>query len=247
VTTIVAVGSVRSGGATTVAMLLAAWLEHAVLVESDPDGGVLSLRYRLAREPGLLSLASTLDDDPDLLLRHAQRLPGGLPVVVGPESADRATHLLRSAGAQLGANLRAAAGTPVVVDVGRLRPSSPATCVWAVASTVLVVARPRAEELVQAGERVRALAHEGADVAVVLCGAGPYSEAEARGQLPCDVLGVMPNDARGARALTEGRGARVVDRSDLARSARALAQALAARMPRPATTPGVVYDAETVS
>jgi hypothetical protein len=38
--TAIAIGSVRSGGATTLAMTLAGILDDAVLVEADADGGV---------------------------------------------------------------------------------------------------------------------------------------------------------------------------------------------------------------
>src|SRR4051812_17131410 len=97
------VGSVRSSGATTLALALAGWIDRAVLVEADPDGGVLALRYGLGREPGLLTLAAARDVDETRLLEHTQRLPGGLPVAVAPESADRSTHLLKTAGPRVAA------------------------------------------------------------------------------------------------------------------------------------------------
>ncbi len=146
----IVVGSVRSSGATTLALALAASLERSVLVEADADGGLLALRYGLGREPGLLSLAASRQVSVDGILDHAQRLPGGLPVVVAPESPERATHLLRSAGARLGGLLAAIDGLDVVVDAGRLGPSSPALCLVPPASVALIVARPRAEELVAA-------------------------------------------------------------------------------------------------
>src|SRR5438477_511605 len=85
----IVVGSVRSAGATTVALAIAGWLDPVVLVEADPDGGVLALRYGLRREPGLLTLAASRDLEGDMLSEHTQRLPGGLPVIVAPESPAR--------------------------------------------------------------------------------------------------------------------------------------------------------------
>ena len=158
--TAIAVGSVRSGGATTVAMTLAAVLEDAVLVEADADGGVLALRYGLSREPGLVSLAASRQPPGDVVVDHAQRLPGGMAVVVGPESPERATQLLRSAGPRITALLSEPCPVNLVVDLGRLSPSGPGTALAAAAPLALVVARPYAEELIAAAERLASLGDE---------------------------------------------------------------------------------------
>lgn len=221
--TAIAVGSVRSGGATTLAMTLAGVLDDAVLVEADADGGVLALRYGLSREPGLVSLAASRQAAPDVILDHAQRLPGGLAVVVGPESAERATQLLRSAGQRIAGLLAGANDIDLVVDLGRLSPSSPGTPLAAAASLTLVVARPRAEELVAAAERVASL---GEGSGLVLVGPGPYSAADVTNQLGCRVLGTVAHDPRGARALAEGGTSRAFARSALVRSVRTLAAIL---------------------
>ncbi len=220
----VVVGSVRSCGATTLALALAASLERAVLVEADADGGLLALRYGLGREPGLLSLAASRQVSGDGILDHAQRLPGGLPVVVAPESPERATHLLRSAGARLGGLLAAIDGFDVVVDAGRLGPSSPALCLVPSASVALVVARPRAEELVAAAERVAAI---GPAAGLVLAGSGCYTPRDVEAQLGCPVLGTIADDPRAARALAEGGSAQALSRSALLRSVRTLTTAVA--------------------
>lgn len=220
----IAVGSVRSGGATTLALALAACIERAVLVEADADGGVLALRYGLSREPGLLSLAATRQPAGDAVLEHAQRLPGGLAVVVAPESPEQSTRLLRSAGSRLATLLGGASVTPVVVDAGRLGPSSPALRVVEAASAVLVVARPRADELVAGAERVASL---GERAGLVLVGAGPYSANDVAVQLGCPVIGSIADDPRAARSLAEGGSASALTRSALVRSVRTLAAALA--------------------
>ncbi|MDQ4071156.1 MAG: chromosome partitioning protein [Actinomycetota bacterium] len=226
----IAVGSVRSGGATTLALALAACTERAVLVEADADGGVLALRYGLSREPGLLSLAATRQPAGDALLEHAQRLPGGLAVVVAPESPEQSTRLLRSAGSRLATVLGGAGDTPIVVDAGRLSPSSPALGVIEAAATVLVVVRPRADELVAGAERVAAL---GERAALVLVGSGPYSANDVAAQLGCPVIGTVADDPRAARSLAEGGSASALTRSALVRSVRTLATALAGATGRP--------------
>lgn len=220
----IVVGSVRSAGATTLAMALAGCCERAVLVEADADGGVLALRYGLSREPGLLSLAAARSASGETILEHAQGLPGGLPVVVGPESPDKATQLLTNAGQRLATLLAMVDGLDVIVDVGRLRPSSPAACLAAAAPVTLIVALPRAEELVAAAERVAAF---GAGAGLVLVGAGPYSAKDVSTHLGCPVVATIAEDPRAARRLTEGGSARGLARSGLARSARTLATRLA--------------------
>ncbi len=221
--TMIVVGSVRSSGATTLALALAGSLERAVLVEADADGGVLALRYGLSREPGLSTLATYRQGSGAALLDHAQALPGGLPAIVAPESPGRATHLLRTAGARLAALLAGVEGLDVVVDAGRLSPSSPVLCLVPPALVTLVVARPTAEELVAAAERVASL---GDSARLVLAGPGPYTSSQVTAQLGCPVLATIADDVRAARALAEGGSSRVLARSALLRSARTLAASL---------------------
>lgn len=225
---LIVIGSTRSSGATTVAMALAAWLDGAVLVEADPDGGVLALRYGLSREPGLLTLAAAREVDRHSLLDHAQPLPGGLPVVVAPESPERSASLLRTAGARV-ASLLARLDNHTVVDAGRLATTSPAAPFAPQASALLLVTRPRADELVAAAERLAALAAvTGGVAALVLAGAGPYSADDVTTQLHCPVLGTIAEDPRAARALAQGGSAKTLARSALARSARTVAKTLLA-------------------
>lgn len=223
--TTIVVGSVRSAGATTLALSIAGWLDRVVLVEADADGGVLALRYGLSREPGLITLASARALDAASILQHSQLLPGGLPVVVAPESPDRSTHLLRTSGARVAALLDELDDVTVVIDAGRLSPSSPAICFAGTASEVLIVARPRAEELVAAVERVASLNAAGAQAGLVLVGAGPYSTQDVK-QLGCAVRGTVADDARAAAALAEGGSSKALARSALARTARELAVSL---------------------
>lgn len=218
-------GSARGApGATTTALAVASWLEDAVLVEADPDGGVLAVRYGLGREPGLVTMAAARGSGE--LLDHAQLLPGGSPVVVGPESATRAAHLWRLGGPGI-VGAVAAAGRNVVVDAGRLGPASPALPLVEIATSVGVVCRPVAEQLVAAADVVERLGRSDAavgDAAVglVLVGERPYGVAEVTSQLGCPVLGVVADDERAAGALGSERSARALARSALLRSSRAL-------------------------
>ena len=235
---LVAFASARAApGVTTVSLAVSAWLERGVLVEADPDGGVLAVRHRLGREPGLISIAAGHLGATETLLDHAQRLPGGLPVVVAPESAERATHLWRTAGSALVRALAAQEELDVVVDAGRLGLTSPALALVPHASLVIVVVRPTAEQLIAAADRVRSLGGLNRHVAVALVGDGPYSARDVTDELGCDVVGVVAHDPRAAEALSAGSsGGRGLARSALMRSARALAEQIARRAGVPTTS-----------
>lgn len=241
---LVAAGAVRSSPGTTTALLaIGGCLRDRVVVEGDPDGAVLNVRFGLDREPNLASLAAgvrTGASEPSLL-EHTQLLPGGLPVVPGLASADRAISLWRSAGQRLAETLAAFEGT-VLLDAGRLSPGSPLLPVLRHAACTVIVARPIPEHLYPLAHRLGSLRDASTDVAVVLVGDKPYGPAEVSSQLGVDVLGVLAHDDRAARALAgeatdNGRGLR---RSALARSARELAEALVARTGAPAHAAGQV-------
>jgi len=93
--TVVALGAVRSSGATTLAAATAAcWPadRKVLLVELDPAGGTLAAASGWPPEPGLVSLAAAArrHTDPNLIWEHCQVLPGGAAVLAGPVSAERA-------------------------------------------------------------------------------------------------------------------------------------------------------------
>jgi hypothetical protein len=224
-------GSVRSSPGVTATVLAvgASWptTPAPVVVEADPDGGVLAARYSLGRSgesPGLTSLATAARRGlaAGELWRHTQELPGGMGVVVGPDGADSVIAALRSAGEEVGTWLAAQPDVVAVADCGRLRPGSPALELVRCASRLVVVVRPRVEELQALVQRVAALAQL-APLGLVLVGERPYGPAEVGEHLGVEVLGVVADDPRGAQALEGGASVRVLRRSPLARSALALA------------------------
>lgn len=228
---LVVAGAARSSpGTTTTLLSLAGCLRDRVVVEGDPDGAVLSTRFGLAREPNLASLAAgtRAGADPAALLEHAQMLPGGIPVVTGPASAERSVSLWRSAGSALATALAASTDLTVLVDAGRFSPTSPVLPLLRHADITMIVARPTAEDLYALAHRLDALREATRQITVVLVGDRPYGAAEVASQLGVDVLGVIAHDRRAAAVLCgDGAGsARSVRRSALARSARELAGAL---------------------
>lgn len=212
--------------------IAAAWPSSAgrrkLVVEADPSGGLLALRYGLGLEPGLVTLAVAVRtglEDP-AMWEHAQELPGGLAAIVGPDGPDRASSVLSTAGPALARWLGAVDNLDVFVDVGRLDPGGTASAFVRAGDLTLMVARPTAEQLQPAAQRMRALSVEQPQFAWLLIGNSPYPAHEVEATFGYDVAGVITDDPKGAHALEHGAPVHRVRRSGLARSAAAIAESL---------------------
>ncbi|MEX1005679.1 MAG: chromosome partitioning protein [Acidimicrobiia bacterium] len=243
---LVFVGSAHgSPGATTTALAIAAtWPEHrrCLLVEADPFGGVIAARYRLGDSPGLSSLAAMarrgLEDE--VVWQHAQQLPGGIPVLIGPPTAEEAHAVLRDVARILAEWAVAQPEIDVIVDFGRIAPGSTMLTAMTTADLVLVVTRPSIDQLRPAAARSTALTTGGVRSGLLLVGDHPYGPAEVAATLDVDVAGVIAWDPRTAAVLTGLHGAvRDLRRTPLVRSAATLAAELA---PTPGPMPDVGVD-----
>lgn len=225
-------------GVTTSALLLAAvWPLAAVLVEADPAGG--DLRFCLSGSDGrplradagvvsLLaahSLAGVVTDR--RLLGHAQQLPGGLPVLVGPGSPAQ-TEALRGQWPQL-ATAVAACQQDVVVDVGRTdgRRDTDLMLLRA-ADAVLVVCRGSVSSIAHTRDLLGSLLGHGVSAQVLLIGSSAQRDDTQRA-LGTDVL-LLPGDPAAAAALTGQRWTRGLDRSPLVVAGRRVAAAVHERL-----------------
>jgi hypothetical protein len=216
----------------------ASWPRPVALVEADPAGGVLATRYRLGRSPGLADLAAAVENHaaPTAVWNTAQALPGGLAAVVAPESGEITGGILRDVALPLGRWCAGLDEADVVADCGRIGAGSLALGLVDAADAVLVVCRPRAEELYPAAHRLHALT--GADngdaprggVGLVLVGRWPHGPDEITAQLGVPVLGVIEEDARSATAIRDGGSTRVLRRSLLVRSVRSVVDELTVRL-----------------
>jgi hypothetical protein len=234
---LVCVGSVRAApGATTLAMLVSAcWPRSAALIEADPAGGVLAIRYRLGRTPGLADLAAAVGNHaaPAAIWSSAQPLPGGLAVVVAPEAGDITGGILADVAGPLGEWCAGLDDADVIVDFGRVSGGSPALGLAQSADVVMVVARPRAEELYPAAHRIQALAQwvdAPVGLGLVLVGSRPHGPEEITRRLGVRVLGGVADDPRAAAALRDGGSARGLRRSLLVRSVQSLVDDLAGQL-----------------
>lgn len=262
------VGSVKgSPGATTAAVAMAGrWPAGGlpIVVEADPAGGDLLARFELNAYPGLVSLAAAARRIPNppapssrdagpralgppggeeagLVWQHTQRLPGGLPVVVGAVGGDQAKAALAALAASGGtAVVRDAADAGravVIVDCGRVDPASAAAPIIRASDAMVVVIRPRADELAHFASMQPALTGWCAKVWLVLVGDG-YRPRDVERELRVPVLGSLPYDPKGAAALSGRPGARNdLTRSALGGAAARLAAVLHTRLPTPSRLP----------
>jgi hypothetical protein len=222
--------SAKDGAATTAMLAVAAaWPpgRRVVAVEVDPAGGDIAVRFGLATEPGLVSLAAARrPSSPDALTDHVQLLPGGLPVVLAPASADQVQAALRALGERLADVTAGDEGLDVLLDCGRLGLSSPAGDLARRSGVTVFVARPTAEEV--AHLRGQLSGWNGGEVGLVLVGDEPYGPVEVSEFLGVEVYGVLARDPLGAAALA-GRpiARRSLARTPLMTSAIVVAQRLA--------------------
>jgi hypothetical protein len=230
------------GVTTTIIALAATWPRDRDLLvaELDPAGGDLGVRFDLATEPGLVTLAAAgrRQLDRPTLAGHTQPLPfagrgtdgdaegGGRRVLLGPVAADQAGAALAALRGGLPGVL-SSLGADVLVDCGRLDPGSAVHDVVTEADLLVVVARPVVAEVHHLAARLSGLRPKA--LSLLLIGDRPYSVAEVADAVGANPLGVLPVDDRAAAALTVGRsdGARVLRRSRLLRDARAVAEGLA--------------------
>ncbi len=226
-----------SPGTTLTALsVAAAWptsgTRRKLLLEADASGGTLALRYGLGLEPGLVTFAVAAQRhlDPDAVWGHAQELPGGLAVIVGPDNPDRAASVLARSAGKVATWLAGQRDLDVIVDLGRLATEPPGMDLLRAADLTLMVARPTVEQLQPAAHRMRSLPVPSERLGWVLVGESPHTAAEVREAFGYDVAGVIADDRRGVAALEGGAAGGRLRRSALARSATALAETLADRV-----------------
>jgi hypothetical protein len=246
-------------GVTTAAIALAAvWPRPVLLAECDPAGGDLIYRLpsasgsRLDPRRGLLSLAISArrGGHPGQVWEHAQKLRGGLDVLVGVANAEQGAGL-DLMWDQVGATLSALPEADVIADCGRLGADGRAYDLLARADAVILVTRANLGDLVRLRDRAVAIdaairGHGGvtgrigalviadhkhfgpalAEVEHVLTGAGS----------PVSVLGGLAHEPKSAEMLSGEWGGKL-DRSLLIRTAREIAAQLVGRL---SADPGAV-------
>lgn len=241
-----------SPGTTTLTLALATvWPRPVALVECDPAGADLALRLidpkgrpALRPEPGLLTLAAAAHRDPTgtpSVWAHGQPLPAVAGPVVVP-GLDRPEQGAALAGlwASIAAALARTDGGDVLADLGRLHPGSPASAVAEAADVLVGIARGSADGMLRLRDRFDGVLAglptrpDRRTFVVLVVEDRRAGEAVAamravleHARLPVTVAGFLALDPSAVRDLLGGpRGARL-QRSLLARSARAMLPLLA--------------------
>lgn len=240
---LIAICSLKSSpGVTTLAVALGArWPgpEVPVVVEADPAGGDLLIRFRLSSELTLVRLAASTrvrgNSSADQLAHHAQFLPDGLRVVPGPVGAEQARAALGLVASGPSSPLRRAgdrADTVVIVDCGRVDPDSPALSIIRGADAMLLVARPRDDDLAHVALKLQSAQQWSRRPCFVLMGRG-HSATHVSNELRIPVMAHVPHDVQGAEALCgQGRSRNGPSKSVLGKAAAKLALSLRASLIR---------------
>jgi hypothetical protein len=194
------------GGLTdlgTISLHLATmWPTPVTVIEADPDGGRLAARHNWELRPGLAELAahvrtpatSTLDPQ---ALRRTYR--NDVSVVVAPPSAEQVIAAL-SIIAPHTRTLDQVLGTDVIINVGRVRPNTPASDIMRAANTRLLISRTDLDDVVALVHRQPLLKELGEWQ--VLAAGGRYKIDELAKAIEWPVIAdLLPSDRRSSAAL----------------------------------------------
>ena len=195
-----------TGGLTdlgTISLHLATmWPTPVTVVEADPDGGRLAARHNWELRPGLAELAahvrtpatSTLDPQS---LRRTYR--NDVSVVVAPPSAEQVIAALSIIAPHTG-TLDQVLGTDVIINVGRVRPNTPASDIMRAANTRLLISLTDLDDVVALVHRQPLLKELGEWQ--VLAAGGRYKIDELAKAIEWPVIAdLLPSDRRSSAAL----------------------------------------------
>lgn len=198
---IVTLGSVRGApGVTSWSLLLAAaWPApgvQRVVLEADPDGGVLGARYGYGVDPGAISLAASLRRSGASAVdvaEHGRMVTSDVVVVPGPETPEQSSVVWHDAAASVATAISGDGDRAWFIDAGRLRPNSPSTEFVERSSLVLLLTLGNTEDLVQLRSTVSRIAQgTSGGVGVVVVGKPAHPKAEISGFLGTDNVWTVP-------------------------------------------------------
>jgi hypothetical protein len=238
-------------GVTTTAVALAAvWPRPVLLAECDPAGGDLVYRLpaadgtRLDPRRGLLSLAVAARRglEPGQVWEHAQKLRGGLDVLVGVTNAEQGAGLDPLWG-QVGTALAGLPDADVIADCGRVSSENRCYDLLARAHAVVMITRASLGDMVRMRDRVSVLdsalrRRNGQGRVSVLVIANYKSFSAALGEVkqvlsggdwPAPILGGIAYEPRSAELLSGEWGGKL-DKSLLIRTAREVAGELSGQL-----------------
>lgn len=259
----ISVGSLRGApGATTIAALLSwAWPDTGLprfVIEADPAGGAIAPRWQhlngLAWEPGLLELATARSDiDRSALEHNSQPLAGNLRVLPARAMPAQVAAALTNLGDDGVAQLHSLSTGPgraadITIDVGRIDLAGPAGPILEQSELVLIVLRPRLDEVNAALVSADALSEAGVPIGLVCIGDRPYKPKEIGNEAGADLVLQLPDDRRSGELFhANGFAWRGLRRSPLGRAMRTVAAAVAQHVDTHETAAGRRRDQQATS
>ncbi|MBS2545355.1 hypothetical protein KGQ19_00585 [Catenulispora sp. NL8] len=195
-----------SPGVTTTAIALAAaWPAtdpKPTIIESDAHGGDIAVRFHVAEDPGLRSLAaaSRLKPDAALLHAHTRRLgPAALPMVTAPHETEQARHAVTALNGLL--DLLRETPEPALLDLGQIDPKDLNTAdLLTNCAVVLVVSRSAPDQVQRVQSAAQDLLAVNKSTKVVLVGGGKAREIHNLTGLP--IAATIPSIAVSGSILT---------------------------------------------
>ncbi|RBQ17229.1 hypothetical protein DP939_25110 [Spongiactinospora rosea] len=192
---------------TTVLAVASLWPTEALVAECDPAGGTIVPGMLGGNVPDTANIAD-LAADPGSVGEQAVAVDGAaghwlvLPGLPDPRFAVG----MDAAWGPIGQAL-AECGLDVVADLGRIGGRDVAYPLLAAADLLVLVMRPTLRQVAAALPRLEVVRRSIGDqlpIAVAVIGYGSYSHRHIARVLECEVLGVVPEDPRTARVLSEG-------------------------------------------
>lgn len=209
-TTVAIASAGASPGVSALAMALGmarcrVGADGIVLIEADPAGGRLAPRFGLAADPSLATYVSDArrGSSVELVMRNSQRI-GSLAALACPVDPELTRQVLARGGDDLALLVRDV-GLDAVVDLGRLDEGSEALPFAVRADQVLLVTRPRFDEVQALLYRRRLLVDAGCTVGLVTIGDEPHHPDEVAGVVDLALLAALPDHAAVASAFGGGR------------------------------------------
>ncbi|MEV7523747.1 hypothetical protein [Streptomyces sp. NPDC091371] len=214
---LVIIGSITGApGVTTAALALATmWPQETdggvrpVVVEADPSGGDLMIRFGLPTAPSLLDVAATAGQQyPGSLLGAVCELPFGVRAVAAVPGRGPCSQAVRLVAGEAGRRvLRGEDGDvgTVLLDVGRL--GEDAAPLVDAADHVVIVTRGGAEPLTHVSRYGLDADSYSGRLTLAVAGPCPYPSEEIARSLGIEHVVFFPWDAKGVAAIsTPGRG-----------------------------------------
>lgn len=179
------------------------WSAPVTVIEADPDGGRLAARHNWEVRPGLVDLVASARSPhdsrigDDCVRRHGNRVR----VVVAPPSAEAVIATLSVLSERLD-RVGEILGTDLIVNVGRVRPDSPASDLISRADRRLLVTRTDLEDVVALVHRTEHLRRFGSWN--ILTAGGRYRTGEVDRAVEWPVIAdLLPDDPRSSSRLRQ--------------------------------------------